>query len=329
MAKFDIVIPVGPDDVNFIPRVVKYISICIKDVENIFVITSAKYFNRIKNRITSNYPNCVLIDENKLLPNLSFNVVDNLLKKYSPNKKQRTGWYFQQFLKFAFAQSKYAKAYYLTWDADTLPLAQIAFFEDNNILYNPKQEYNPNYFITIEHLFGFGKKNKYSYIAENMMFSKEIVCQMLQEIEKSIVMGDSWFEKILSVCDFNNALPCFSEFETYGTYCYVNYPDLYKPRYLNTFREAGFICGRNISDQKLRIMSFDLDTASFELWHEPLFPYNLPNIWITYKKRFIRLHQMPWKDIINKITGKNKSNKIRAKQDLENTIYRLPKIDKE
>ncbi len=327
MPKFDIIIPVGPNDIKFIPRVVKYVSICLQDVDHIYIISANKNFKSIKNYVILKHPNCVMIDEDKLLHNLSFNTVDNLLKKYSPNKKQRTGWYFQQFLKFAFAQSEYAQSYYLTWDADTLPLAPISFFEGNNILYNPKQEYNPNYFVTIKRLFGFGKQNKHSYIAENMLFSKEIVCQMLQEIEKSIVKGNSWFEKILSVCDFNSSLPCFSEFETYGTYCYVNYPDLYKPRYLNTFREAGFICGRNISDQKLRIMSFDLDTASFEINHEPLFPYNLPNKWIKYRRLFSKLHQMSWKDIINQITRKNDSNKTKEKQDIEDTIYRMPKIN--
>lgn len=156
------------------------------------------------------------------------------------------------------------------------------------------------------------------------MFSKKIVVQMLQDIEKSDTQGSSWFEKIISSCDLNSSLPSFSEFETYGTYCYVNYPQLYKPRHLNTFREAGYICGRNISDKKLRIMSFDLDTASFEMQHEPMFPYNLPNIWCINKKRLYKLVHTPIKDLINYYI-KNKRKKGMM-QEVENTIYRLPKL---
>lgn len=325
MNKFDILIPVGSNDVKFVPRVIKYISLCLENVNNIYIITSAKNICLIKKQIVSRNQSCLFIDEDKLLPNLSLHIVTELLRKYSPNKEQRAGWYFQQFLKFAFAQSQYSQSFYLTWDADTLPLAPISFFEGNNVLYNPKQEYNPNYFTTIKRLFGFGKKNKHSFIAENMMFSKEIVCKMLQDIEKSKLQGNSWFEKIISACDFNNPLPSFSEFETYGTYCSVKYPNLYKPRHLNTFREAGFICGRNISDEKLRIMSFDLDTASFEIGHEPMFPYNLPNLWIKFKKRFSKLVQMSLKEFINRVI--NNSTKTTEKQKVENTIYRLPKKD--
>mgnify|MGYP004432061739 CR=1 FL=1 len=322
MPNFDVVIPVGTTDVNFISRVVNYISTCLKDIEYIYIITSDKNIQSVKKQLLSKFNNCIIIDENKLLPNFSFQIIDELLRKYSPNKKQRTGWYYQQFLKLAFAKSKYSHSFYLTWDADTLPLAPITFFEDNHILYNPKKEYNPNYFTTIEKLFGYGKQNKFSYIAEHMLFSTDIVCQMLREIEQSKIKGDSWFEKILSASNFDNPLPCFSEFETYGTYCFVNYPTLYKPRYLNTFREAGFICGRNISDKKLRIMSFDIDTASFEMLHEPMFPYNLPNLWIKYKRRFSKLAKMSLKDLFKKINEK-KDSKL-DQQRTNDILYRLP-----
>lgn len=324
MNNYDIIIPVGISDVEFVPRVIKYISICLKGVKNIYIISSIKNIRKIKSHISSKHNYCIFIDENKLIPNLSYDIVDNLLKKYSPNKRQNTGWYFQQFLKLAFALSEYSNTYYLTWDADTLPLAPISFFEGNNILYNPKNEYNPNYFVTIKHLFGYGKRNQHSYIAEHMMFSKKIVCQMLQDIEKSHTEGRSWFEKIILHCDLSSSLPSFSEFETYGTYCYVNYPQLYKPRHLNTFREAGYICGRNISDKKLRIMSFDLDTASFEIQHEPMFPYNLPNFILKNKKRLYKLTHTSIKDLIHYyLKGKRGKD---VTQKVGDTIYRLPKF---
>ena len=56
-----------------------------------------------------------------------------------------------------------------------------------------------------------------------------------------------------------------------------NYPDFYHIRQLNTFRCGGYIQGYNITDAKLQEISFDTDTISFEIRHEPLFPYNLFN----------------------------------------------------
>lgn len=178
MNKFDVIIPTGIKDVAFVPRVVDFIYRCFEEMEHIYILTSKKNFVRIKRKIPVYVP-CTLIDENELLPGLTFSTVADILMKYCPNKRLNVGWYFQQFLKLGFARSKYCKDYYLSWDADTLPLAPITFFEDEHLLFNPKSEYNSNYFRTIERLFGYGKQTEYSFIAENMIFSKNVVGEML------------------------------------------------------------------------------------------------------------------------------------------------------
>ena len=119
---------------------------------------------------------------------------------------------------------------------------------------------------------GIGKVVDNSFISESMMFSSEYMRELLQAIDSSDVAGDDWVEKIMAAGDYSTPLPTFSEFETYGNYCAIKHPSAYKPRHLNTFREAGFIAGRNISDRHLREMSFDLDMASFEIFHQPMFP---------------------------------------------------------
>jgi hypothetical protein len=91
---------------------------------------------------------------------------------------------------------------------------------------------------------------------------------MFYAIEKSRIEGNVWFEKIVNATDPND-LNSFSEFETYGNYCLNHHPNLYQTRFLNTFRKAGYIAGRFISDRKLHFMGFDLDTASFELGDYP------------------------------------------------------------
>ena len=58
------------------------------------------------------------------------------------------------------------------------------------------------------------KRQEYSFIAENMIFSKNVVGEMLAEIEKSDMDGITWMEKILVAGDLNDSMPAFSEFET-------------------------------------------------------------------------------------------------------------------
>lgn len=120
------------------------------------------------------------------------------------------------------------------------------------------------------------------------MFNSRIVKQMLGEIEGAPVDGDSWYEKIINAGNYESVLPTFSEFETYGTYVMYNYPDFYHIRQLNTFRCGGYIQGYNITDAKLQEISFDTDTISFEIRHEPLFPYNLFNKIVLLKMKIAK-----------------------------------------
>ncbi len=321
MNSFDIIIPVARKDVSFVPRVVDYVDRCITlGVEHIYILTSKKNTPKLCKRLKS-YSKCVLVDEDQLIEGLSYERISSLLEEIAPVYKNKAGWYFQQFLKFAFAQSKYSTNYYLSWDADTLPLSRITFFENDHLLYNPKNENNPNYFKTINKLFGFGKQVKHSFVSESMIFSTQIVKQMLEDIQSSSIQGCDWIEKILRACDFSTNFPAFSEFETYGTYCCVKFPNLYKTRHLNTFREAGFINGRRISDKRLLSMSFDLDVASFEYGHEPLFPYNLPHI---YRKmtRLLRNSPKEWVSFFSRKFGEKQED------NLEKMLFRLPPKNK-
>ena len=57
---------------------------------------------------------------------------------------------------------------------------------------------------------------------------------------------------------------------------------------MNTFRCGGYIQGYNITDAKLQEISFDTDTISFEIRHEPLFPYNLFNKIVLLKMKIAK-----------------------------------------
>lgn len=270
---YDVVIPCAKKDVPFLPRVIKYIKKNLIEAHYIYIIVPDKLYNYIRRSLIQQ-ENVEVLKESDICEGLSPNIISKHIKKIT-NIQVPVGWYLQQFIKYAFAESKYAREYYLTWDADTLPLSEISMFDGSHPLFTMKKEYNPNYFQTTKKLLGFGKTNPRSFIAEHMLFKTSIVKELITIINDSNELGNSWFTKILSACDFNTLIQAFSEFETYGTWCNIHYPNLYKERTLNTFRRAGLIRGRHISDKMLKNISIDLDIASFEWSDNPPFPYNI------------------------------------------------------
>ena len=72
-------------------------------------------------------PEVALIDEDTFIPGLTLAQLRALAE---PGFPQGAGWYFQQFLKFGFAFQVTGDDLYLIWDADTVPLRPMEFFDD-------------------------------------------------------------------------------------------------------------------------------------------------------------------------------------------------------
>ena len=80
-------------------------------------------------------------------------------------------------------------------------------------------------------LFNFEKQFNYSYVCELMMFKSSIMKEIVQIIEKkNDLKGKYFYEKILDASKGQDV--GFSEYETYGTYVYNYYPDLYEYKHL-------------------------------------------------------------------------------------------------
>lgn len=188
-----------------------------------------------------------------------------------------TGWYFQQFLKMGFALSKYAKNDYLIWDADTFPLQKLTFIDDNQYYFTIKDEYHEPYFYSINKLLHMTKCIEGSFIAEHMIVKVEIMKQLINIINCCSVAGNDWVEKILnSVAP--NAFNGFSEFETYGTYVCINYPELYQQRKLPTLREGGLLYGRGVTNRQMSKLAKKYAIVTFEERHLPGFPMNILHV---------------------------------------------------
>lgn len=265
--KFNIIIPAAYKDFRFLTKTICYVAENINP-QKIFVVLDMRLSCYVP-KVIVNDARVTLVDENQLVPGVSFSSIRTLLSNHGLPVR-RTGWFLQQFLKLGFCKSELCDTeYFLTWDADTLPLRKLNFFlEDGSPIFTKKKEHNQAYFDTLAKLMTLPRLADFSYIAEHMMFHKDILNEMLAEIEKSDVEGETWYEKIVNATNPDD-INSFSEFETYGNYCLNHYPLKYQTQTLNTFRKAGYIAGRFISDRKLRYMSFDLDIASFELGDYP------------------------------------------------------------
>ncbi len=85
--KFDIVIPIGPNDINFIDNTLLLNQQNILNYRKIFIVINT-------NLVTdaNKFNNCVLIDENSFPFNIS------TIKQYLGNN-DRCNWYLQQLIK--------------------------------------------------------------------------------------------------------------------------------------------------------------------------------------------------------------------------------------
>lgn len=285
--QINVIIPAAYKDYRFLKKTIKYVELNILPHQVILIIDT-RLIGFLPKSVLSN-PKVIVADENKILDGVTYKNVKNMLRTHGvPTSK--TGWYLQQFIKLGFAKSKFSTTdYYLSWDADTLPLKKVTFFDaEAHPLFTKKAEHNEAYFQTLSKLIHLEKIANFSFIAEQMLFKKQIVDEMLIEIEKSSIKGYKWYEKIINATGCTD-INSFSEFETYGNFCFNRYPNLYHVRTLNTFRKAGYIAGRFISDRKLKYMSFDLDIASFELGD---YPCGINKIFSYLYSKYINLSQL-------------------------------------
>ena len=183
----------------------------------------------------------------------------------------RTGWYFQQFLKMGYARHC-EDSYYLIWDADTAPLKIVDMFEGKHPFFDIKTEEHLPFFHTIENIFdGMHKVIEGSFISEHMVINCNCMNSLIQEIEdNSHLQGSSWYEKILRAVEKEELSQSgFSEFETYGTYCTVRYPEQYKFRNWTSCREGNlYFEAGNLTQKEQKWLAKEFDAVSFEKWQK-------------------------------------------------------------
>jgi hypothetical protein len=228
------------------------------------VITSRANFPRFRRALGTDVD---LIDEDTMIPGMTL----DQLKRFSlPFFPRGAGWYLQQLLKFAFCFRKPENDYFLIWDADTIPLQALEFFDESGrMLFTIADERHEPYFETYRRLLREEPRPEFSFISQHMIVEKPILREMLAKIDSNFPGSDSWEWKIIKNLQ-GAGTNLFSEYETLGHYVKNNYPSRAAYRRLNWLREGSLWTHGGPSRSDLRKLADQYDFVAFESAQMPL-----------------------------------------------------------
>jgi hypothetical protein len=126
----------------------------------------------------------------------------------------RSGWYYQQFLKFE-ARHLSRTPCYAVMDADTVLLRRLELVDSaGRYVFDRTDQHHAPYFDTFAKLLGWRPEPQPSFIINYLAFDAALVEALIADIEARSG-GRRWWEAILDHID-RNEMSAFSEFETYG-----------------------------------------------------------------------------------------------------------------
>jgi hypothetical protein len=212
-------------------------------------------------------PDAVMIDEDKAIEGMT---LEQLRRFPETGFPQGAGWYFQQFLKLSFAFTETESDYYLIWDADTIPLRPLEFFDgQDRMLFTKSTEHHLPYFETYKNLFGQDPHYEFSFISQHAIVRKSLLREMVQAIEKHIPGDEIWPWKIMRHLGGNRPNR-FSEYETWGSYVKNFHPGAAVYRDLPWSREGNRLLPARPSAADLKKLGDAYAFVAFESAHKGL-----------------------------------------------------------
>jgi len=204
-----------------------------------------------------------IIPEDEFIPGMNIHQLRQLARFGFP---KNAGWYLQQFLKLQFAFTEPEDDFYLIWDADTIPLRPMRFFDSaGRMLLTKAVEYHVPYFETYRRLFNAEPNREFSFISQHMLVQKSIAREMLGKIEQQAAGKEPWGWKIMHSLPPIEDHHLFSEFETYGHYMKNYHPERVAFVERSWWRFGSEFTGGKIpSERDLEKLARDYDFVSFE-----------------------------------------------------------------
>lgn len=202
-----------------------------------------------------------LWDEAEMIPGMTLGDLRQMPLPFFP---KGAGWYFQQFLKYSFANVSNGDRHFLIWDADTVLLRPIEFFTpDGRPIYTKATEHHIPYFETFKELFGREANREFSFISQHQIIDKQVLREMLDEIKNGTSGNKHWAWAIMDSLKGKGS-NLFSEYETYGHYLKLKYPNSFETRTLTWTRHGEQWANYPPDKSKLNAMNDQFDFAAFE-----------------------------------------------------------------
>lgn len=266
MRKLSMVVPSIPQDVDVLLHNLDFY-FCFLPISSLVIIGP--------DNMKSFFPNdkrIEFINENDLINKVAVKEIIDKRLLGEDVKRDRTGWYVQQFIKMSYSRIC-ADDYYLLWDSDTVPVKKLDLFDEKGRpFFDLKNEFHKPYFDTISMLFPELKRGANgSFISEHMLINTQYMREMIAEVENNNKLrGVDFSEKIINAIDIESLQTSgFSEFETFGTYVQSRYPGTYNLRHWQSLRFGKFFFHYDsLRKNDMEWLSKNYDAITFEKVHD-------------------------------------------------------------
>lgn len=245
-------------------RILQTTSLALKKYvpfRRLHVLTAAANFEQFRQALGDEV---ALIDEDTFIPGMTLAFLRELPL---PGLPGGAGWYFQQLLKLNFCFREPAEDYYLIWDADTVPLRPLEFFdEEGRMLFTKAEEEHAPYFENYRKLLGEDPNREFSFISQHIVVQKSVLREMLAAIESRFPGEENWAWKVMRNLE-GTSTNLFSEYEIYGHYLKNHYPARAAYRELPWLRGGTRAVGGFPTSKDLERLGGEYAFAAFESSH--------------------------------------------------------------
>lgn len=252
--RIDILIPAAPKDLSVLPHTIEGARRNVRHPIGTIAVVAPDDPNI---RALCKRYKCVFFDEAAVVP-IAKNRID-----YTVNGIDRSGWIFQQLIKFS-GNIVCPEEHYLVIDADTVFIRPNAFKENGKTVFHYADEYHLPYFVAYEKLLGEKAVSRKSFCTHYMLFEKTKVDRLKKTIEERFRMA--WYDAILQHVDRTHTSG-FADYETYGNFVLSRYPGQTVMKYWHNRSLARSDMNKTIQND-LPKLTAKYNTVSFHSWNK-------------------------------------------------------------
>lgn len=200
----DIVIPVIDKDSDTLPAVIDSARACIRHPITAIYLVCPKDSERI--RAIAEDKDCVVVDEATLLP------IGKKDIQYRVGGTDRSGWLYQQFLKWC-GEKFTTEDHYLILDSDTVLITPQVFIHRKKVVFEYCDTIHVPYFEAYERLMGHAPRCPVSFTSHHTLVDKKVMAQLKETLAAR--SGVEWYRAIMSAID-HSEMSSHSDYDTYG-----------------------------------------------------------------------------------------------------------------